>query len=173
MFVCGSTSAPSGALRVLTELATCCLGAAEGGPLDCTCWEPEYDLEQSGRLLSERPIVTRAVMCADCAYRPDSPERSGDERFKGSEEGELERIAALEVFWCHQGMRKPVRWRHRLGIVVEAATDAYEPPMRLVDDEPVPFKADGSPGDRCAGWAAHRRALSTAAASVVAEIAES
>ncbi len=171
MNLCGAGPvAPGGALRVLVELATCCYGAAEGGPLDCTCWEPEYDLDQQPPAIPAPAVVTRAKMCDSCAYRPDSPERSGDDRYLGAEDGELERIARTDVFWCHEGMRKPVRWRHRLGITVEASTDAYEPPMRVVDDGTVPFKADGSPGDRCAGWAAHRRSMGLAVAGIVAEL---
>lgn len=44
--MCGSKGAPDEALRVLVGLASCCLGAAEGGPADCTCWEPVFDLVQ-------------------------------------------------------------------------------------------------------------------------------
>lgn len=145
-FVCGGPAAPSQALRILTELRHCCMGSAEHGPADCTCWEPVYDLEQAEPDRSAEP-ATRAAMCADCAYRPDSPERQGDDRYRPNE------ATADAPFWCHQGLRKPIAWRHRLGITVECDTDAYAPPVIAG----VPYKADGSPGERCAGWAAHHR----------------
>lgn len=60
------------------------------------------------------------------------------------------------VFWCHQGMRKPTAFRHPdLGITVATTTDGYDPPI-IAD---VPYRADGTPGQRCAGWDAMRRAL--------------
>jgi hypothetical protein len=155
-FVCGGPSAPSEALRVLSRLTSCCEGAAYDGPTACTCWEAEYDAEQVPPDEAAEP-VTRAEMCADCAFRPDSPERSGDDRYEHSD-GDL---AGLDHFWCHQGMRKPARWRHPLGITVEADVDAYNPPRRVreVDGErvAVPYKANGSPGDRCGGFDAWKR----------------
>lgn len=156
-FVCGSGT-PAPVIRVLAQLRECCVGAAEDGPDACTCWVAEYDLDQQP-LVTETEPATRTEMCADCAYRPESPERQGDDRYQASNTGELERVARTAVFWCHQGIRKPVRWRHTtLGVVVEADTDAYEPPMGRGGDEDapylVPYKADGTPADRCAGWAA-------------------
>lgn len=149
--ICHGSEAPPQALRILTELATCCLGAVEYGPHRCTCWEPEYDVPQSLPRLDVEP-ATRAKMCADCAFRPDSPERTGDDRYQHSDEDP----AGLPSFWCHQGMRRPVRWRHPAGITVDAETDGYEPPVMVRGGESVPYKADGSPGDRCAGWTAHQ-----------------
>lgn len=171
--ICGTGGTPAEVVRQLATLTSCCLGAAEGGPLDCTCWHPEYDLTQ-GTLARDEPVpATRSAMCADCAYRPTSPERSGDERYSQPPDP-----ATAAVFWCHQGLRKPLRWRHRtLGITVEATTDSYEPPMRVHDNdgrpEVVPYKANGLPADRCAGWAAHQVAEARMASEVLAELDQS
>lgn len=141
----------------------CCIGAAMGGPSDCTCWTPEYDLdqgdpdEQSIRLLAAgiQP-VTRRIMCGDCAYRPDSPERSGDETYQGDPEFLADLAGTGDRFWCHQGMRCVVRWVHPSGAVHAGHPGAYAPPIVNA----VPYRADGSPGELCAGWDARRRALS-------------
>lgn len=142
----------------------CCYGSAEDGPSACTCWEPVYDLEQAppaptvamgGDMpLDSYDIRTRAEMCADCAFRPDSPERQGDDRYNHASDDELRE---LDHFWCHQGMRKPVAYRHPYGITLTADHDAYDPPQRTVGNIRVPFKADGTPGDRCAGFDAWKR----------------
>lgn len=133
----------------------CCAGAAMYGPLRCTCWTAVYDLEQVDpdptvvRLLAAGiEPSTQARMCADCAYRPDSPERRGEPEA-------LERIAAEDRFWCHQGMRRPHLWRHPAGVEVPGHPAAYRPPVVAG----VPFQASGQPGLLCAGWAARRRAL--------------
>lgn len=165
-FMCGS-DAPAGALRVLSRLLTCCDGAANRGPAGCTCWEPVYDLDQA-EPRPDQPIRTRAKMCEDCAYRPTSPERTGDDRYDGTEEQLLDLAAGAGVFWCHQGIRSPIAYRHTtLGITVEADASHYKPLIREVDGEPVPFKADGSPGNRCAGWAAMARLNSDALVGVL------
>jgi hypothetical protein len=135
------------------------MGAAALGPSRCTCWEPLFDLEQQEpdptavKLLAAgvQP-VTRTRPCGDCAYRPGSPERRGDPGYAGNQEL-LDRIVETgERFWCHQGMRKPVAWRHPSGVTVPVPVDAYDPP-RI---EGIPYRADGSPGEVCAGWAARR-----------------
>lgn len=166
-FVCGGSATPDDALRVLAGLVSCCYGAAEDGPTACTCWEPEFELDQEPIDTTLVP-ATRSAMCADCAYRPDSPERSGDDRYMCASEDGLPDVPVASTFWCHQGMRKPLRWRHPLGIVVECTGDFYKPPIAEIDGQAVPFKADGTPGDRCAGWAAHRRLDG----AVVAELAK-
>jgi hypothetical protein len=131
---------------------TCCIGSAVKGPQYCTCWVPVFDLEQ-------RPTVpgepgARAAMCADCAYRPRSPERQGDERYSGDAEF-LSRITETgERFFCHQGVRRTVRLRHPSGAGVEVGPGDYRPP--IVDA--IPYKADGSPGELCAGWSLRRAA---------------
>ncbi len=132
----------------------CCMGAAENGFDRCTCWEPIYDKHQDDVLENPPWIIERTTMCDDCAFRPDSPERQGDERYNHAGDDELRE---LEHFWCHQGMRKPVAYRHPYGITLDADHDAYDPPQRIINGERVPFKADGTPGDRCAGFAALRR----------------
>lgn len=162
-FLCGS-GAPPGVLRTLVGLKHCCMGAFEDGADACTCWDPVYDLEQQPRADDLAP-GQRDEMCADCAYRPGSPERNGDDRHACSDDGELDNIARGDnPFWCHQGLRKPIAYRHEsLGIVVPADTDAYDPPFAMVDGLKVPIKADGTAGDRCAGWAARKRQLAMAA----------
>lgn len=139
----------------------CCEGSGISGPRFCTCWRQVYDLEQTRpdpmavKLLAAGiEPVTRKTMCGDCAYRPDSPERTGLSGYVG-DAAELERIAAEAQFWCHQGMRRAVAWRHPSGVEVTGHPAGYQPPV--VDG--VPYQADGRPGELCAGWAARRRAL--------------
>ena len=128
----------------------CCEGSAFGGPQYCTCWAPVFDLEQQDVRRGERG--QRDALCADCAYRPGSPERSGDERYKG-DAGFLDRIVETgEPFHCHQGIRRAVRLVHPSGAEVEVPPGDYQPPVVAG----VPYKADGSPGELCAGWAARR-----------------
>jgi hypothetical protein len=91
----------------------------------------------------------RERMCADCAFRPDSPERNGDARYAHSDEDGLE-DAINGVFVCHVGLRLLVRHVHPNGAVFDAPPGAYEPP------DP-PCKADGSPAELCCGWATERR----------------
>lgn len=132
----------------------CCIQADERGPAACACWEPVYDLAQAEPDRAVTP-VTRSRMCGDCAYRPESPEKTGDARYQG-DPAELERLAREDRFWCHTGMRQPVAWRHPNGALIPDRHDGnYEPPV--IDG--VPFKADGTPGELCAGWDARRRAL--------------
>lgn len=153
-FICGAgNAAPDEALRVMVALKDCCLGALEDGPGGCTCWEAVYDLDQAPVDRLSMP-GTRAEMCADCAYRPGSPESQGDDRYVGKP------TAPGVVFWCHTGMRKPLRYRHPAGITVEVTGDFYKPPIRDVDGVAIPYKADGTAGERCAGWAAHQRTRS-------------
>lgn len=69
-------------------------------------------------------------------------------------------LEALPNFWCHQGIRRPVAYRHPDGRVrpVEDSAD-YRPPMGKVapTGEQVPYRADGTPAERCAGWAQVQR----------------
>lgn len=156
--LCGDLGMPDPVARVLARLREpCCISSAEDGPTGCSCWEPVYDLDQQPPIDGLEPS-TRDSMCADCAFRPDSPERSGDDRYQHSDDDVLD----LDHFWCHQGIRKPIAFRHPSGIVVETDVDAYKPPQRDHVDANgkiyrVPYKADGSPADRCAGHAAHNR----------------
>jgi hypothetical protein len=129
----------------------CCIGSAAMGPQYCTCWEPVYDLEQHD-ITPGKPASARSTLCGDCAYRPGSPERSGDERYIGDPEFLAQIAQTGDIFWCHQGLRRVVKLRHPSGAEVVIETDHYDPPK----DGGVPFKADGTPGDICAGWSAHR-----------------
>lgn len=137
--------------NALIKLAGCCYGSAEYGPAACTCWDPVYDLDQRPAVLAG--IETRTEPCADCAYRPDSPERTGDERYAHGDV--LDELPGGDTpFWCHQGMRKPVAWKHPCGITVVATTDAYDPPQITAVGRRIPLKANGRPADMCFGWAA-------------------
>lgn len=130
----------------------CCDGSAAKGPQYCTCWTPVFDTDQAEPQPGDPG--TRGVLCQDCAYRPGSPERQGDERYNG-DAGFLARIAEKGTpFFCHQGIRRAVKLVHPSGAEVEVPPGDYQPPV--IDG--VPYKADGSPGELCAGWAARRRA---------------
>lgn len=132
----------------------CCIGAAMGGPERCTCWKAVHDHGQAEP--QEGPPSIRAAMCGDCAFRKDSPERTGDRRYQHSEEGEVDDLAlGRGVFMCHQGMRRKLALVHPSGARVQLDTDDYDPPV--IDGRA--YKADGSPADLCAGfWSARRRA---------------
>ncbi len=143
------------------DTGMCCMGSAAGGASRCTCWAPVYNVEQAplqeGLEARERPEP-----CPDCAYRGGSPERSGDPQAAADEE-ELDHLVwSGKPFYCHQGMRRPLRWEHPSGVVVEASELEYEPP--LVGTRP--FKADGTPADVCGGWAARRRVLAAQRSSM-------
>lgn len=152
-YICGEPTMPDHVGVTMAKLTECCDGAASKGPAWCTCWMPVYDLEQQQPDTSTAHAV-RTGMCGDCAYRPGSPEKSGDDSYRG-DANELERLAAQDRFWCHQGFRKPLRWRHPAGIEIDGHPGNYDPPS--VDF--VPYKANGTPGELCAGWDARRRAL--------------
>jgi hypothetical protein len=128
----------------------CCMGSAAMGAQWCTCWETVYDLDQKPVRPGE--AVARKTPCHDCAYRAGSPERSGDERYTGDEDFLARIVRTGEKFWCHQGLRRAVKLRHPSGAEVVIETDHYDPPKNGA----VPHKADGTPGDLCAGWAARR-----------------
>jgi hypothetical protein len=125
----------------------CCWGSMHD-PGGCTCWEPVFEVEQQPPRPPANPgdIEVAASMCADCAFRPGSPERATT--------FEKEALFALAdegtPFWCHQGMRRPDRWVHPDGRVVPGDPDDWTPAQL----GPVAFRADGSPALLCAGWAA-------------------
>lgn len=139
----------------------CCIGAAMRGPESCTCWAAVYDMDQVAPVPAE-PTV-RVKPCEDCAYNTDSPEKRGDETVDG-DAGQLDAIVRRgERFFCHQGIRRPLRFEHRPEdcapgdrLIPHATVPGdeadYSPPIR----SGVPYKADGSPADVCAGWAARR-----------------
>jgi hypothetical protein len=127
------------------------------GRAHCTCWEPIYDLEQApladGGVPPEE-IPTRTKCCADCAYRIGSPERADEHE----EDDLLSKAWDLRSeFWCHQGVRRVVAFRHPDGRELPAGDGDYRPPVGP-EGRPVVWRADGTVGERCAGWAALRGA---------------
>jgi hypothetical protein len=129
--------------------ACCCWGAVLNDEWGCTCWVAEYDIEQAPPRPPTGPGWAGAAeaMCDDCAFRKGSPERA--EAY--TEETLLGLAEAGKPFWCHTGMRRPARWRHPDGRVIDGSTDDWQPP---IDGAGIPYRADGSPGLLCAGWAA-------------------
>jgi hypothetical protein len=126
----------------------CCWGSTIQGPENCYCWEPVFEIEQLAPCppASADDLAARTRMCGDCAFRKGSPERA--DAF--SEEMLMETAATGQPFWCHDGMRRPARWRHPLLGEVEGSPDDWQPPIVNA----VPYRADGSPGLLCAGWMA-------------------
>lgn len=133
------------------EGAGCCYGDAIYGPERCTCWKPVFDVDQADPVPPGGPedICIRSRMCGDCAYRPGSPERS--------EEFLAERLLSMpeegKAFYCHDGMRRPVRWEHPDGRAIDGSPDDWQP--AIVNG--IPYRANGKPGLLCAGWAARGR----------------
>lgn len=137
--------------KALAVMGLCCMGVAVyGEPEKCTCWTPIFDLEQMSISTAGIAISrTRSKCCGDCAYRHGSPERS--------DEYVAEALLDLpaqpgRVFACHQGMRRVVSWEHPSGLVIPAGEGDYRPPV----EAGVAYRADGTPADLCAGWAALR-----------------
>ncbi|MFJ8818190.1 hypothetical protein [Amycolatopsis thermoflava] len=165
MILCGGREIPAPEGGWPDEPDTpCCEGMWLDGWAACTCWVPVFNHdhqappdETAAKLLAAglEPTVRPGGMCGDCAYRPDSPEKSGDENYRGDADF-LERIAQDgERFWCHDGMLLVTEWRHPSGLTVPGHPGAYIPPIEAA----VPYRADGQPGYLCAGWAARRKAI--------------
>lgn len=133
----------------------CCEGAAYRGPRHCTCWEPVYSYDQADPR-TELPADVMPAMCADCAYRPGSPERNNDESVVCNAELLNALVENGGSFWCHNGLRKVVAYVHPTTGIRFMPNDrldqAYQPP--IIGGRP--YKADGTPADLCAGWAARR-----------------
>lgn len=129
----------------------CCIGSAACGPERCTCWEIVHDVEQAEP--KPGPPAVRARRCSDCAFRSDSPENQGDERYVC--DAAIEALARPDgVFYCHDGMRRAIGQRHPAGVFVPSEIpDAYAPATNGV----AVYRADGRPGLICAGFAAERR----------------
>lgn len=132
----------------------CCIDDYDDGPQACTCWFEVWDAEQQpvrpGLALPPTPLK----MCSDCAYRPNSPERTGADGYAGDQD-ELDRLVTEgEPFFCHKGIRHAVRLRHPSGMEIDAHAGSYNPPIAPAGEglRPVPYKADGSPADLCGGW---------------------
>ena len=128
----------------------CCYGSAIRGPEHCTCWRPEYNVEQQSPKTELEP-VERKDMCHDCAYRFGSPERA--EGFE--EEWLLDLPASGQRFFCHDNMVRIVRYRHPSGAVIDAKPGEYDAPK--IGD--CAFQADGTPALLCGGWAARKRVI--------------
>jgi hypothetical protein len=98
----------------------CCGPAILDGPRHCECWTPVYDREQScvlrADLLPMPALPPR--MCHDCAYRPGSPERQGDEGFQCSEPGELDDLATQPIRQVYEAVEIPLHDRHRQVVAV-------------------------------------------------------
>jgi hypothetical protein len=148
-FVCGSNRPD---FPVVAD-GGCCIGAAV---MDrCTCWQPLVTIAQRDPIPSHDPD-TRHTPCADCAFRPDSPERTGDDRYHHASDDELAAVVAGSTpFYCHDGMARVVAYVHPSGATFPMPTDNYVPP--IVDN--VPFRGDGSPAFICAGWRARHDAV--------------
>lgn len=127
----------------------CCWGELQGGAEDCGCWVPEYDVEQADPRPPASPadLEVQPRMCGDCAYRPGSPER--DDSWMEDALMDAAR-GATTPFWCHDGIRRPVRWRHPDGRVIDGDPADYQP----AQVNGVPYRADGRPALICGGWAA-------------------
>jgi hypothetical protein len=130
----------------------CCWGSLHDGPTGCTCWQPDYDLDQDVQRLQAPGL--RSTPCDDCAYRGGSPERQGSDVVQGDGSHLAAIVVLNRPFFCHQGIRRPVRFRHPSGVEYTPPNldVAYRPPIH----HGIPYKADGTPADICAGWAAAR-----------------
>lgn len=136
----------------------CCEGSAFMGPGGCTCWEPVHDQVQKPPITDMEPVEA-PVMCSDCAFRPGSPERTNSEHAVADSDDLLAIVHnPARTFWCHTGLRSTVALRHPSGMELPCPPKdgvvGYDPPTV----NGVPYRADGSPGLRCAGLAAARRA---------------
>lgn len=138
----------------------CCDSSAYWGPEHCTCWQRVHDQDQNKPEEDVAPL-TAQTMCADCAFRPASPERRDSEHAVCSS-GDLMRLAKptnQERFFCHRGMRAIVGHYHPSASIYAPyapvdAVVAYDPP--IINN--IAYQADGSPALLCAGLAAARRA---------------
>ena len=135
----------------------CCMGSAVYGPDRCTCWEEVLDTT-TPQAPPQRDVATptRSGMCGDCAFRPGSPERGGDEN-AAYDADDLADVVTSAAFYCHDGMARVDHLRHEgTGITVRLPGQnlAYRP---LRADGRL-YRRDGAPAALCAGWAAHRRA---------------
>ncbi|HET8684993.1 MAG TPA: hypothetical protein VFM54_24435 [Micromonosporaceae bacterium] len=126
----------------------CCYSSVDGHDR-CTCWVPVWNGTQRPPRPPRQPedVCAQRRMCGDCAFRKDSPERAEGWR----EEALFDLARGGTPFWCHQGMRQPVRWEHPDGRTVPGDPADWQPPMA----SGIPYQLDGSPGLLCAGWVAH------------------
>lgn len=153
--VCGATD--EGGIRwpdVGNADVPCCWGATIHGPSHCECWEPVYDLEQTDPSPDAPGLC--AQPCTGCAYRGGSPERTGDPRMAAGPDDLAALVDGNHPFFCHQGMRRIVAFRHPSGAVHQPDDLRLEAAYRPHIINGVPYRADGHPADLCAGWAAAR-----------------
>lgn len=132
--------------------AICCSGVGFSGRLeDCGCWQPVYEPAEQATPrppASAADLRAQSEMCSDCAFRKDSPERSTE----FEEEALLSLPEEGQAFWCHDGMRRPVRWVHPTRGEIDGDPADWRPPQV----GGIPYRADGAPGLLCAGWLARR-----------------
>lgn len=143
--------------RFLREALPCCESVAcwgdeNGGP-HCSCWVPTYSELQQELDTSLRPQV-RASPCESCACRvPGGQLRDGSpipDDLPGAYDAMLDNLARRKPFYCHSGMRLIVAEFHpQLGVTREVDWHPVPPTV-----EGIPYKADGTPCDFCAAWAA-------------------
>jgi hypothetical protein len=148
--ICGVTPGPPGLPDDWSDTdggVPCCMPSAMGGPSDCTCWQPIFDVDQAELVPSPGPRRARSEQCHDCAYLAGSRELTDpDDRYTRRQLLDLPH--GDRPFWCHQGIRRVIAWEHPDGRVISAAEDDYRPPIR----SGRPFQADGSSALVCAGW---------------------
>lgn len=136
----------------------CCDGYAYLGFEHCTCWDVVYEGDQQ-EPQRHAEHQTRPSMCADCAFRPGSPERRDSDQAV-CDSTDLLRLVHNpdEVFACHDGLRRAIGWRHPNGMYVEHDPQdgvvAYSPPI----EGRRAYRLDGTPALHCAGLAAARKA---------------
>jgi hypothetical protein len=128
------------------EWVPCCWGAINEGPIGCTCWVPVLAVEQPPIVVAEP--TQRHTMCDSCAYRLSDPTRASAEWLDDNPHRDDGR------FYCHQGLPQPIAWVHPDGRRVETP-DSADWQETTIDG--VPYRADGTPADLCAGWLAERK----------------
>jgi hypothetical protein len=129
----------------------CCYGSAHDGPDGCTCWVPVHDSVQAPIDDTMEP-EQRTKCCGKCAYRNGSPEREA-----GRHDELIDHVYSGDRFYCHDGMRQVIEYRHPDGRTAPADAPGGEFVPHV--ENGVAYKADGSPADICAGWGAHRKAI--------------
>lgn len=140
----------------VTDGVPCCMAYAVGGPGKCTCWRPIHEPTTQAPPAPTGGVEFMPRGCGDCAYRADSPERTGEPGVHGDADTLADLVDAGQPFWCHDGMRQVVAYHHPSGHVLPIARDrAWDPEVHAA----TPYRADGRPGAVCAGWAARRGAL--------------
>lgn len=109
--ICGDAPGPVDPPPPADDTIPCCMGAALDGHTGCTCWEPIHDVDQADPT-GDDTVRARRGRCDDCAYRPDSPEQDNPAA-----------LPVSQAFWCHQGMRRIVGWRHPDGRPTRRGSD--------------------------------------------------